>query len=107
MMTIRQFYLLKLSEECAEVAQRAAKQMQFGADERQANGPSTTKIAVRNAERLRNEINDLMVLVGILEDYGEIPRVLSFEWTPICAAKYAELAKYLAYSQELGLVESL
>ena len=33
MMNLEQFYLLKLAEECSEVAQRALKQMQFGKNE--------------------------------------------------------------------------
>jgi NTP pyrophosphatase (non-canonical NTP hydrolase) len=107
MMTVKQFYLAKLAEECAEVAQRALKQIQFGKEEAQANGPSTTKIMDTNAERLRKEINDLIVVVNILEEQGEIPTInYTSDWADISKAKREKLAKYLAYSQNLGMVET-
>lgn len=104
-MTIRQFYLLKLSEECAEVAQRAAKQMQFGADEQQAQGPSSTKIELSNAQRLRAEFNDLLGVAHILIELGELPSATLAEQEEAMVIKRAKLAKYLAYSQSLKQVE--
>ena len=46
-MTKTQFLLLKLAEECAEVAQRAIKQIQFGKDERQKD----RKITLRTVQK--------------------------------------------------------
>lgn len=61
-MTFRQFVLLKLVEECAEVQKRATKSMQFGADEIEPNGTKD------NAARLRLEINDLLAHIQLYED---------------------------------------
>jgi len=62
-----QFFLLKLAEECSEVAKRAIKQIQFGKDEAQNAivklNPDDTDARPTNAQRLREEINDLLVLV--------------------------------------------
>jgi NTP pyrophosphatase (non-canonical NTP hydrolase) len=56
-MTKQQFLLLKLSEECMEVAQRASKQIQFGKDEVQKDQLKT------NQARLKDELLDLFALV--------------------------------------------
>ena len=100
MMTLRQFYLLKLAEECNEVAQRCSKQMQFGRDEIEP-GQNLT-----NEERLRNEINDLMAVVDILENIREVNFMQPENMEEIAEAKREKIAKYLKYSQDLGQVES-
>jgi NTP pyrophosphatase (non-canonical NTP hydrolase) len=105
MMTIRQFYLLKLAEECAEVAQRATKQIQFGRNESQAKGPSTTKIEATNAERLRDEVVDFLAIRDILIEMGEIPVMDPLELDTAKMAKRIKVARYLEYSQSLGQVE--
>ena len=99
-MSLRQFYLLKLAEECNEVAQRCSKQMQFGRDEIEP-GQNLT-----NEERLRNEINDLMAVVDILENIREVNFMQPENMEEIAEAKREKIAKYLKYSQELGQVES-
>ena len=65
----RQHRLLKLMEECAEVAQRASKQMLFGKHEVQ-QGQSLS-----NAERLRSEVLDVLLCIRICEREGH--------WQPI------------------------
>ena len=105
-----QFFLLKLAEECSEVAKRAIKQMQFGKDEAQNASvklnPNDTEPRPTNAQRLREEINDLLVLVRMLEILEEIPEVIVEEKSSIYVAKYVKLAKYLKYSQLLDKVET-
>jgi NTP pyrophosphatase (non-canonical NTP hydrolase) len=66
MMNVHQFWLLKLAEESAEVAQRCSKQMLFGHDEREGG------IARPNHERLREELIDLMMCVKLCERLGII-----------------------------------
>jgi len=97
-----QFLLLKLAEECAEVAQRASKQIQFGKDERQKDHAPHGAIAESksNAERLRDEIIDLMVLITMLEETKEIPEITDFSHAYI--AKKIKLQKYLDLSASLG-----
>jgi NTP pyrophosphatase (non-canonical NTP hydrolase) len=99
MMTIRQFLLTKLAEECAEVAQRAMKQQQFGKDEKQPGQDLT------NAERLRSELNDLLAIVFFLEKRSELPYITSEEIVKNMITKYEKVAKYLRLSQDLGQVE--
>lgn len=99
MLTIRQFYLTKLAEECNEVGQRALKQQQFGQYEVQKNQ------ALNNEDRLRAEVLDLYAMVRILTEAGEIPRIYRYDMEEAYEAKKAKIAKYLAYSQDLGKVE--
>lgn len=99
MMTFRQFYLLKLIEECQEVSHRAAKSMQFGAHQIQIGHERT------NAQRLTDEIVDLKAVIGLMEntldvEYRDWPTQLKQ-----MADKGDKIAKYLKFSQELGLVE--
>lgn len=70
-MTPVQYRLLKVMEECTEVAQRASKQMQFGGDQVEPGQPFT------NAERLRAEVLDLRARLLSLELFNEIPDVSS------------------------------
>lgn len=105
MMTVHQYFLLKLAEECAEVQQRALKQMQFGKDENQAQGPSTTKIEATNAQRLRGEINDLLAVIDCLIDIGEVPEISPWELEQAKNLKKEKLLKYLNYSRTLKKVE--
>jgi NTP pyrophosphatase (non-canonical NTP hydrolase) len=98
-MTKEQFLLLKLAEECAEVAQRCSKQIQFGKHEVQ-NGQALT-----NGERLKNEIKDLMVLVTMLEEIKEIPEIDNFSQAHI--NKRIKLQKYLDLSTQLGMLPEI
>ncbi len=104
MMTKRQFFLLKLMEECNEVAHRASKQMQFGADEKQSQGPSETKVDLTNRDRLHGEIIDLLAVVAVLHSLGEIPDISPDEIEAAHCAKLDKLGKYLEYSRSLGMV---
>ena len=95
-MNLEQFYLLKLAEECSEVAQRALKQMQFGKNEIQKDQ------ALTNSMRLRAELNDLLSVIKILEEMSEIPH--AYDLDEYITKKRAKLEKYLEYSRDLGLV---
>lgn len=66
MLSLEQFYLLKLMEECSEVAQQASKQMQFG--------HNATNL-YNNARMLRLEVNDLLAVLDVLMDLGELPEI--------------------------------
>lgn len=101
MTSIRQFYLLKLAEECSEIAQQAAKQMQFG---RNAVSPSTGKV-YDNAKLLRGEVNDLLAVLDVLMDLGELPEISPEELLAAKNKKRNRIMEYLQHSQELGLVE--
>lgn len=101
MMSIRQYFLLKLIEECAEVAHVAAKQMQFGGE-----GTHPRKVEEgTNRLRLRSEINDLLAIVDILVERDEIPDISTEELFTAKEAKRGKIAKFLGHSRNLGMVE--
>lgn len=91
-----QHALLKLNEECCEVAQMCSKTSQFGMDECMSGQTLT------NRERLHAELNDLNAMVELLnEEFG-----LRYVSDPSAIRmKKMKVQKYLAYSQDLGLVE--
>lgn len=113
-MTVRQFLLLKLIEECAEVAQRASKQMQFGAEQSQAKDyvylgktkEVTTEMMLTNSKRLEGEIKDLVGVVFLLQKTGELSDKALDDLSSAILLKRDKIKKYMAYSQELGLVET-
>jgi cell division protein FtsB len=99
MMTRAQFFLLKLSEECAEVSQRALKQIQFGKDEIQKDQPMT------NEQRLRSELTDLIAVMRILIEQGELGKQDYALTNELVEKKRAKIEKYYDYSKSLGKVE--
>jgi len=100
-MTREQFLLIKLSEECAEVSQRALKQVQFGASEIQIGQPYT------NAHRLRSELMDLCVLTVLLEEAGQFAEFDWDEFQIARASKVEKLQKYANYSRSLGTLPEI
>lgn len=110
-MNREQFLLTKLSEECAEVSQRALKQIQFGRDQVQKGTevkdgtPAPDKeIGFSNARRLTNELIDLLAIAALLQDAGEVLEIPSKEFDTAKATKIVKLNKYLKFSQELGTI---
>ena len=96
-----QYLLMKLAEECAEVAQRAIKQMQFGKLEIQPGQPLT------NGERLMQEVNDLGVVLELLIEEKEMPdyNEREQEWDKLKETKIAKMQKYLQLSANLGRIK--
>lgn len=82
--------LTVLSEECAEVAQRASKAARFGLSEIQPGQPEDNK------RRLERELADLMATADLL---GLTVR------DEDKAAKLEKLKKFMAYSRENGTLE--
>ena len=95
MMTREQFLLLKVMEECAELAQVASKTMQFGRDERRHGDKQT------NMQRMNGEFNDLMAIIHELNTKHGY-QLQPCEFTG--AAKMEKVDKYYQYSQEIGTV---
>ena len=79
--------LVILMEECAEVTQRASKALRFGVSEVQPGQPHT------NAERLTDEIGDLIAVLARLTDEGGILNPVLIE--NAATKKEAKLEKYL------------
>jgi hypothetical protein len=101
MTSIRQFYLLKLAEECSEIAQQACKQIQFGHYATSANTGKT----YNNTELLRGEVNDLLAVLDVLMQLGELPEISPEELLAAKNKKRERIMEYLQHSQALGLVE--
>ena len=106
-MTKGKFLLLKLIEECAEVSQRASKQIQFGTHETQGNGSPSNDTApetrLTNQKRLLSEVSDLVIIVELLVEVGELPSENDMpDFEEAKAKKIEKLNKYLAYSRQLG-----
>jgi hypothetical protein len=95
-MTKKQFLLLKLIEECVEVAHIASKQLQFGKDKVQKNQLES------NTHRLKGEILDLNALVHLLQEESEIPVWSHEEFLGATNKKKVKLQKYLDLSTSLG-----
>ena len=110
-MNKEQFLLMKLAEECAEVAQRAIKSMQYGSQQvwkggEVPGGIGPSDAGLNNAQRLTNELTDLTVMCELLEELGAItPPPQEFEFEKTKQAKIAKLNKYLAFSRELGALD--
>jgi len=63
-MTRSEHLLVILAEECNEVAQRVSKALRFGLEEIQPGQGKT------NAERISDELDDLMAVLEMLCDEG-------------------------------------
>jgi hypothetical protein len=102
MMSLTQYFLIKIAEEAAEVAQIALKAAHFGLNEIQ---PGRTKT---NAERMYCELNDLLAMVYRLGEVsnGEFSFDVGSPDHVSMATKLAKVEHYLAYSQSLGLVST-
>jgi hypothetical protein len=94
-MNKQQYYLLKLAEEAAELAQVAIKCAQFGMDEVH---PNTLE---KNYEALIKEWNDVCACAILVE--GEDPR---FEYDPnadLLDMKFVKIEKYRKISMGNGM----
>jgi hypothetical protein len=107
-----QFLLIKLTEECAEVAQRALKQIQFGANQIQKGSEVKNGVAapnkdagLTNGERLKNELTDLYVMVNLLQLANQIPPTTPKEFKAAKKVKIEKLNKYLTFSRQQGEID--
>ncbi len=98
-MSLEQHALLKLMEECNEVAQRASKAMQFGAEEKQSDQYSS------NQQRLENEVMDLMATLQRLNAQFGYDFAYGVKLAVDMHHKNVEVKRFLSYSQSLGFVE--
>jgi NTP pyrophosphatase (non-canonical NTP hydrolase) len=92
-MTRKEQLLLILMEECDEVSQRASKAIRFTCEEAQPGQDLT------NAERIKEEFNDLLAKMQMLQEEGLFIRIID---EVQIAKKKAQVEKYLLYSKSLG-----
>lgn len=92
--------LLKLAEECNEVAHRVHKAIKFGLNEKQSEDHKN------NRERIEDELADLLTVMAVLIDEGIINHK---PWSDAVEAdikrRKERIEKYFKYSQELGILE--
>lgn len=96
-MNIDQYCFLKIAEECNEIAVECSKIMQFGPGSFSPLDPEQ----VKNINRLRNELNDLMGALEFTEEQ------CGFKYTPNreqIDSKKAKLLKYMTVSRTIGHV---
>ncbi len=85
-----------LAEECTEVGQRVSKALRFGLSEVQ-NGH-----ALSNAERIVDELEDLIAVASILEAEGIIA---DFQPSEVRVAdKRARIERFMAISRQQGVL---
>lgn len=97
-MHLRDFLLIKLMEEAAEVQQRASKLIQFGPEEIQQG------YTLNNAQRLREEWKDLQSVMRLMVEGGIVEPFTLEEFDTALEAKRAKLDKYLKLSYSYGMV---
>lgn len=96
----RKEYLLScLAEECCEVGQMVSKALRFSTEEVYA-GTGTT-----NAQRLVDELHDLIAVATILEREGVLVGVQPSEER--IEAKRLRIERYMALSREYGALRDL
>lgn len=83
---IKRELLTILAEECCEVGQRVSKALRFGIDEIQPGQDLT------NAERIMQEVGDLLAVLGMLEVNGVVDEKTIERF---CELKMPKLLKYL------------
>lgn len=93
----KEHLLTCLAEECTEIAHCATKALRFGLDDSEP-GKDTT-----NAQRIRQELDDLSVIVQMICEEEMIN-----PWHNVDAmkAKREKVEKYMAYAIELGTLSA-
>lgn len=96
-LTKQQYLLGCLAEECAEVTQRITKILRFGLHNIQEGQDLT------NEKRLVYELNDLLAVIALLEDVGEVELSELSDFTAM-NKKQEKVKKYMEFSQKQGIL---
>lgn len=99
-MNNREYLLICLMEECAEVQHMASKCLRFGLDEVHITDLSQPP----NLERLKAEIVDLIGVLALLDENG-ILEISANEYTTGAAKKKEKVERYMRHSRSLGILE--
>lgn len=91
-----EYLLVKLAEECNEVAQRATKALTFGLDEIQEGQEFT------NTERIVLEFSDVLTIMIELKRLGVIGEYINED---MILLKRKKLDKYMEYSRSQGCLD--
>lgn len=94
-MNANEHLLQCLSEECSEVAHRVSKALRFGLGDIQSGQE------LNNAQRIRQELNDLQAVIELLDDSGVISKT---PCTDAITAKKLKVAKYMEHARSNGAI---
>jgi hypothetical protein len=90
---------MEASNIALNITKWASKQNRFGRDEKWPGDPDQRT----NAQRLCDEVNDLLGVMAMLEVRGIIPS--GWEQITKKLAKVAKVTKYLGYAREQGTLQ--
>jgi hypothetical protein len=94
-LSLADYLLSHLAQECAEVIVRATKAQHFGLGECQPEQPHT------NAERIMHEWCDLVATMETLQEYGVLPELAREEYIQRKKDKRSKAALFREYSRKL------
>lgn len=95
-----------LAEECGEVAKECHKALRFGLDDKvtmDPKGPRGTT-GPTNAEKIVEELNDLIGVVNMLVTRGQLPG--GWQCAERQQRKALKVAAYMGYAREVGSLEN-
>lgn len=95
-LSLTDYLLSHLAQECAEVIVRITKAQHFGLDEIQPEQDFT------NRQRILFELCDLLAMAEVLREENILPTVPADVAERRLAAKKLKAAKFREYSKELG-----
>lgn len=102
-MTITEYLLFAISEECHEIGQGASKAARFGMAEIQPGQLDD------NAYRIVTEVADLMAVVDLLSEqdavFAKATESMKASLPSLIAAKREKFAKFLEYSKHQGVLQ--
>lgn len=94
-LSLADYLLSHLAQECAEVIVRATKAQHFGLDETQPDQEHT------NAARVLHEWCDLLATMETLQEYGILPELPRQEYVKRKTDKRGKAALFRNYSRKL------
>lgn len=96
-MNKEQMLLLKVAEECNEIAQVCSKAIRFGLESKHPSGGPT------NLERIGEEFEDLLVALKML--FGEDYTINHVDYVEYDTKRVDRVNKYLQVSRDLGILK--
>lgn len=99
-MTIEEYLLVSLMEECAEIQQAAAKALRFGLNDHHPERPeATNELELLTEVYQLKSVFDCLLKEGILNDLSEEKR------DSVQKKKEINIEKYMYYAKEKGKIK--
>jgi len=92
-MNRKEHLLTILAEECMEIGKECTKALRFGTEDHHPTQTGT------NAQKISDEYNDLLAVIGMLNDEGFLNVTIDKDKIK---KKQEKVEKYLLYSKEHG-----